>query len=104
MAKAIKQEIKLSLRYLFWMRGLDTFLCARTLRNYFNIPKDKTKIVGVLSNKPMAQGYKLICKGGVILHVNGKSFHPFTTYDFDILVRMFIRKHGVCYGRIEWDE
>lgn len=77
----------------------DSILCASTLKTFFKFPCGKAKLIGVLSNKKITNSYPLEMYQGE-MYVGGKAIASYWT--FENIVKAFIRKHGVCYGRIEY--
>ena len=86
-------------------------LCSHELRKFFTFPKGKKELVGVLSSAKLPNSYELSIVEGygyvlsklVIEKDFEKSYNVAVFNHFKREVKAFIRKHGVCYGRIEWD-
>jgi len=107
----MKKEFKLKLRQHFsegacYYIANTPILCHNDLRNYFNFPSKQPFIVGILSDEPMKNSYKLQLKDGYSIY-NKEVFiererknHTFTEFD-ELVYKHF--PEG-CYARIEWEE
>ena len=88
-------------------QGGRILLCRATLRRYFDLPRGLSQLTIVLSNRYSAGTcYELVLDRDSILRVlvDGE---PTTDHFISLgeeLAIQFLRKHGNCYGSVEYEE